>query len=69
MELSRIEVIDDDMCDILKKKTSLERLKIAFGLWRSAKTQLFNNLQSLHPDWDEEKIQQEIVRRISHGAV
>lgn len=68
MELSRIEVIDDDMCNVLKKKTSLERLKIAFGLWNSAKTQLFNNLQSLHPDWDEEKIRQETVRRISHGA-
>ena len=68
MELSRIEVIDDVMCDILKKKTSLERLKIAFGLWRSAKTQLFNYIQSQHPEWDEEKIRQEIVRRISHGA-
>lgn len=68
MDLSRIEVIDDDMCDILKKKTSLDRLMIGFGLWRSAKTQLFNYLQSLHPEWDEEKIRQEIVRRISHGA-
>ena len=69
MNLSRIEVIDDVMCDVLKNKTPLERLKIGFGLWRSAKTQLFNNLQSLHPDWDEEKIRQETVRRISHGAV
>jgi len=68
MELSRIEVIDDVMCDVLKKKTSFERLKIAFGLWSSAKTQLFNNLQSLHPEWDEDKIRQEVVRRISHGA-
>lgn len=68
MELSRIEVIDDVMCDILKKKTSLERLMIAFGLWRSAKTQLFNYLQSLHPEWDDDKIRQELVRRISHGA-
>lgn len=68
MELSRIEVIDDVMCDVLKKKTSLERLMIAFGLWRSAKTQLFNYLQSQHPEWDEEKIRQEVVRRISHGA-
>ena len=68
MNLSRIEVIDDIMCDILKKKTSLERLKIGFGLWRSANTQLFNYLQSLHPEWDDDKIRQELVRRISHGA-
>jgi hypothetical protein len=68
MDLSRVEVIDDVMCDIFKKKTHLERLMIAFGLWHSAKTQLFYNLQSLHPEWDEEKIRQETVRRISHGA-
>ena len=68
MELSRIEVIDDVMCDILKNKTSFERLMIAFGLWRSAKTQLFNYLHSLHPEWDEEKIRLEVVRRISHGT-
>lgn len=68
MESSRIEVIDDAMCDVLKKKSSLERLEIAFGLWRSAKTQLFNYLQSMHPEWDEEKIRREIVRRMSHGA-
>lgn len=68
MDSSRIEVIDDVMCDVLRKKSSLERLEIAFGLWRSAKTQLFNYLQSQHPEWDEEKIQQEIVKRMSHGA-
>jgi len=69
MDSNRIKVIDDVMCDILKKKSSLERLEIAFGLWRSAKIQLFYYLQSLHPEWDDEKIRQEIVRRMSHGAV
>lgn len=68
MESSRIEVIDDVMCDVLKQKTSLERLIIAFGLWRSARTQLFNYLRSLHPDWDEERICREVAKRISHGA-
>lgn len=68
MESSRIEVIDDDMCALLKKKSSFERLEIAFGLWRSAKIQLSNYIQSKHPEWDEERIRQEIVKRMSHGA-
>ena len=68
MDLSRIEVIDDVMCDVLKKKTALERLKIGFGLWHSAKTILYHTLKSTHPDWDEEKIREETARRISHGA-
>ena len=63
-----IEVIDDIMIDIYKQKSSLERLKIAFGLWNSARTQLFYYLRSLQPDWDEEKIRKEMAKRISHGT-
>jgi hypothetical protein len=63
-----IDVIDDTMVDIYKQKSSFERLKIAFGLWNSARTQLYHNLRSLWPDWDEEKIRREIAKRISHGA-
>ena len=63
------DVIDDIMIDIYKQKAPFERLQIAFGLWNSARIQLFHNLRSLWPDWDEEKIHQEVARRISHGAV
>ena len=64
-----IEVMDDAMAEILRKKTPAERLAIAFGLWRSARIILSGSLKSLHPDWDEERIQQEVARRLSHGAV
>jgi hypothetical protein len=63
-----IEIIDDIMVDIYKQKSSFERLKIAFGLWNSARTQLFHNLRSIRPDWDEEHIRREVAKRISHGA-
>jgi hypothetical protein len=68
VELSQIEVVDDTMCEVLRQKSSLERLKIAFGLWRSARKQLFTYIRSLHPDWDEKRINKEVVKRISHGA-
>jgi len=68
LESLPIEVIDDIMADIYKQKSPLERLKIAFDLWNSARTQLFHNLRSLRPDWDDEKIRREIAKRISHGA-
>jgi hypothetical protein len=66
--IDRIEAVDDVMGKILKQKSPLERLEIAFGLWRSARKQLFFYLRSLHPDWDDAKIHQEVVKRISHGA-
>jgi hypothetical protein len=63
-----MEVVDDLMVDILRRKSPLERLEIAFGLWRSARYQLVNILRGLHPDWDENTLQREVSRRMSNGA-
>ena len=62
MKIDRFEIIDDVMVDVLKKKLPHERLQIAFGLWRSARFQLQNQLHSLHPEWDEDRLNSEIVR-------
>jgi hypothetical protein len=67
MDIRRIEVIDDKIAAILKQKTPRERLEIAFGLWRTARTLLYNNLRSLHPAWDEETIAKEVSRRMANG--
>lgn len=64
-----IEILDDDMVRVLKAKTPQERLKIAFGMWTSAKKQLTCYLKSLHPEWSDEKVQSEVKKRLSHGAV
>lgn len=65
----QIEVVDDRVAEILKKKTPTERLKFAFDMWHSARIQLFYCVKSLHPIWDEKKIEKEVARRLSHGAV
>ncbi len=62
-----IEILDELMVNVLKKKTPSERLAIGFGLYRSAKKQLICYLRSLHTNWDDKKIQDEVIRRISHG--
>lgn len=64
-----IEAVDDVMASIYKNKAPLERLRIAFGLWRSTIILLSNSLRSLHPDWSEQRIERETARRMSHGAV
>jgi hypothetical protein len=68
VKIDRFEILDDAMADVLKKKLPYERLQIAFGLWRSARYQLLNNLHTLHPDWDEDRLNREIAKRMSHGA-
>jgi hypothetical protein len=65
----RIEVVDDEMARFLRTRTGAERLQIASGLFASARRMIASHLAAEHPDWDEERIQRETSRRISHGAV
>jgi ribosomal protein L16/L10AE len=69
LDSRQIESVDEAMVEIYKKKTPTQRLQIAFGLWRSVKILLFNSLRSLHPEWDEKRLQREVARRMSHGKV
>lgn len=64
----RIEIIDDEMAEILRAKTGAERLRIAFGMWESARRMLRSMLAADHPDWSEEEIFQEVARRLAHDA-
>lgn len=67
--VTRIEVLDDAMAEVLKRKTPAERLAIGFGLWRSARTLLRGQLSALHPEWTAAQLDREVARRLSHGAV
>jgi hypothetical protein len=62
-------MVDDDMARIFRAKTGAERLKIASDMFASARRMIASHLAAEHPDWDEEQIQRETSRRISHGAV
>lgn len=63
-----IETMDDQMVDILRAKSPLERLEIAFGMWRSAREMLNNMIAAEHRSWNEERVAREVARRMSHGA-
>jgi hypothetical protein len=63
-----IEIMDERVAEFYRKKTGKERLKIAFDMWDFAKNSLTHYLKSIHCDWDEEKVKNEVARRLSHGA-
>ena len=64
-----LDIIDDDMARVLRGMTGAERLKIANGMFNSARRMIASHLAAEHPDWDQERIEKETARRISHGAV
>jgi hypothetical protein len=50
LDKNRIEVVDDMMAEVLRKKTPAERIAIGFGLWTSARKMLLSHLGSTHPE-------------------
>ena len=65
----QIEVVDDAMAEILRHKTPAERIRIGFALWTSARRMLMTHLKKAHPDWDKGRVEKEVVKRLSHGAI
>lgn len=63
-----VEVVDRAMAAILRDKTEAERLAIACGMWRSARSMLANLLRTERPDWTDEQIDREVARRFARGS-
>jgi len=68
-QIQSIEIIDDLMADILRRKSPAERLAIANGMWRFARNMLQATIEREHPDWTFDQVNRLVARRLSHGAV
>ena len=64
----RIEVIDDRVAEILRRKEPWERLAAAFAANRTMRLRIEGALRTWHPEWSDEKIRREVVRRMTRGA-
>jgi len=64
-----IEMMDPEMAEILRKKSPVERLAIACGMWESARAIIGGAIRKEHPDWSDAMVNLELARRISHGEV
>ena len=69
LDPGQIEVVDDVMAEVLRRKTPAERIQIGFKLWTAARNMLMTQFKNTHPEWDAAKLEQEVARRLSHGAV
>ncbi|MDB5390947.1 MAG: hypothetical protein JWM11_6593 [Planctomycetaceae bacterium] len=64
-----VEVMDPMVAEIMRKKTPVERLAIAFNMWNTARVILRGAIKSEHEDWTAEEVNREIAKRISGGVV
>ena len=64
----RLEAPDREVIEVLRTKTPQERLSIGFGMWSAARKMLVNLLANDHPEWDQDRLQKEVARRLSSGS-
>ncbi|MGO9014630.1 MAG: hypothetical protein ACLQF0_06585 [Dissulfurispiraceae bacterium] len=69
LDAGQIEVVDDAMAEVLKRKSPSERIGIGFSIWSSAYNMLTIHLKKTHPGWSAEMLRREVNRRLSHGSV
>ena len=64
----QIEVVDDAVAEVLRRKTPAERVAMAFAANRTARLVIEGNIRTRHPDWDDARVAAELARRMSGGT-
>ena len=64
----QIDALDEKMVAVFRSMSGAERLRVANGMFSSARRMLRSHLSALHPDWTEAQIDREVASRISLGT-
>jgi hypothetical protein len=64
----RIEVVDEHVAELLRRKTPAERVKMISDAHRTMRLLIEGGLRTRHPDWGDEEILAEVQRRMMRGA-
>ena len=67
--LSRFDVIDDDLAAVLRTKTPAEKVAMVDAANRTARLLAAAGIRHLHPDWTDEQVQAEVIRRVTGGIL
>lgn len=64
----RIEVIDDEVAEVLRAKSGMERLRLAHEAWDLARQRLTAFMGARHPEWSPEEVRQEVAKRLGYES-
>lgn len=69
IETRDVEVIDAELVDVLRHKTPAEKVEMVAAANRTARLLAAAGIRFQHPDWNETRIQAEVIRRVTGGTV
>lgn len=64
----RLEVVDDLMVEVLRGKSSVERVAMTLDANRTMRLMLESHFRSLNPGWSGEEVNRAIARRMLGDA-
>ncbi len=67
-EVGGIEVVDWDVAAVLRRKSGMERLRLAHEAWELARDRLTAFLTARHPEMSQEEIQRQVAKRLGHES-
>ncbi len=64
----QIEVLDEAVADVIRRKTPAERIEMVAAAHRTARHLIAAGVRKQHPKWDDQQVQAEVLRRLIGGA-
>lgn len=64
LDPGQIEVVDDAVADILRRKTTAQRAAMIFDANRTMRLLLEGAMRTRHPEWEDRQIMREVARRM-----
>lgn len=64
----RIEVVDQNLAAVLRRKSPIEKVAMIDAANRTARILAAAGVRYQHPDWTNEQVHAEVIRRVCGGT-
>ena len=68
VNLNNIEVVDDQLAEVLRRKSPAEKVEMVAAANRTARLLAAAGIRYQHPEWDNAQVQNEVIRRVTGGT-
>jgi len=68
LDPGQIEVVDDAIVEVLRRKQPWERVAMVGEANRTVRLLMAGGIRSRHPDWTAEQVRREVARRMLGGT-
>jgi hypothetical protein len=68
LDSGQIEVVEDPVADVLRRKTPCERIAMALSANRTLRLLVEGSIRTRHPEWDDERVAREVAQRTTGGT-